>query len=230
MTKYFAVPVLFTFIFMCSSCQEAFVFLVDDDTVCGENVNTGYQTVSNKAFQMTAALNPQSRLVFVNEQDVKMVLPLVNIREQKGHLYYKILCNNYAYNVTQYEYCEAQMLDYIFCDTVNNAEIRYSWYVDHSNEMIFDMFSTSLRVDNYLGGSDRFVADSRGQRLPANLTNPNEWERTVGDTTMLGRPFQDVTYHNWGMNKGKGYFFQKGVGIVAMWSENQAFWVLDAME
>lgn len=47
---------------------------------------------------------------------------------------------------------------------------------------------------------------------------------------MLGRPSQDVTYHNWGINKGKGYFFQKGVGIVALWSENQAFWVLDAME
>ena len=58
----------------------------------------------------------------------------------------------------------------------------------------------------------------------------SEWQRTVGDTTMLGRPSQDVTYHNWGINKGKGYFFQKGVGIVALWSENQAFWVLDAME
>lgn len=231
MTKYFVMPVLFAFFFMCSSCHEVIAVILDDDTVCGEDVYTGYQPVSNHALEMTAALNAQTRIVFKNAAGEEMVLTLKEVREQKAPMSYKNLCYNASYNISQDEYCDIQMLDYIFVDAANNAEIWYSWYVDHSGEMIYDVFSTSVRVKNpMIGGSNTWVADNRGQQLPENLTTPDEWERTVGDTTMLGHSFRDVTYHNWGVNKGKGFFFQKGVGIVAIWAENEAFWVLDRVE
>lgn len=63
------------------------------------------------------------------------------------------------------------MLDYIFVDAANNAEIWYSWYVDHSGEMIYDVFSTTVRVRIcMIGGSNTWAADNRGQQLPENLT------------------------------------------------------------
>lgn len=80
------------------------------------------------------------------------------------------------------------------------------------------------------GGSLRLVADSRGKQLPNEITKPGEWERTVGDTIMMGRNFKQVTYTNWGMNQGKGIFFQKGLGIVAIYSDNKVVWVLDRVE
>lgn len=231
MTKYFVVPALFAFILVFSSCEEALSILINDDTVCGEDVYTGYQPVSPDAFEMTVALTPQTTLVFVNAQQEEMILTVKEVRDQKTVMFYKNLCFNLSNNDSQDEYCDAQTLEYIFQDPQHDAEMRYNWYVDNSGEMIYDAFNVSINVKNSsLGGDNTWVANPRAQQLPEDLTRPKEYERVVGDTTMLGRPFQNVTYHNWGYNKGKGFFFQKGVGVVAMWVENKAFWVLDRVE
>jgi hypothetical protein len=232
MTKYFAVPALLAVFFTFTSCVEiAHAILVgDDDTVCGEDVQTTYQPVSPKALAMTAPLDSSTILVFVNEQGTEMKMTVQKIQDDKARLNYKMLCSNYSYNTMQYEYCASQMLNYEFRNEQYDAEISYYWFLDHSEEMIYDRFRTTIGVGNFLGGYNTWVADTRSNPLSESLLLPNEYERTVGDTTLLGRPFQNVTYHNWGVNKGKGFFFQKGVGVVAMWAENRAFWVLVRVE
>ncbi|HOY06200.1 MAG TPA: hypothetical protein PLO67_12405 [Saprospiraceae bacterium] len=224
MTKYFAVPALLMFSILFTSCDELVAIALDDDTVCGEDVYTGYQPVSNHALEIVP-LTDSTQFTFVNAAGEEMKLTLRKKTDQKGRLDYKTLCYNASYNISQSEYCESQMLEYIFENTDHKAEIRYNWYVNNSGEMLYDAFSTSIKLDNYLGGSNNWVADDRANELPV-IYGVGEWARPVGDTVMLGQSFQNVTYYNWGVNKGKGYFFVEGKGVVAMWAENKAFWVL----
>ncbi len=212
------------FILLFTSCKEIIAVALDDKTVCGEDVYTGYQPVSNHALEIVP-LNDSTQYTFVNETGEEMKLTLREKRDRKGRLNYKTLCYNASYNISQYEYCESQNLEYVFENTEHHAQIRYNWYVNNSGEMLYDAFSTSITLDNYLGGSNEWVADNRANQLPP-IYGAGEWARPVGDTVMLGKSFKNVTYYNWGVNKGKGFFFVEGTGVVALWAENKAFWVL----
>ena len=236
MKKYSAVPVLLVSLLLSSCVNTVEHIIFDDDTVCGENVNTGYQRVSAEANQVLPVITPNTRLVFVNKAGEEMSLTLKKQTDQSSVLNYKILCSNYEWNTTQFEYCSGQVLDYVFeSDPVHGIRVDYSLWVDFVHDgsgALFDRCSASLWTEEHAlsGGTIRFVADQRGNQLPDELTRAGEWDRAVGDTTMLGRKFHDVTYTNWGVNKGKGIFFQKGLGIIGINAGNEVIWVLDRVE
>ena len=142
---------------------------------------------------------------------------------------YKTLCYNASYNITQYEYCEAQNVEYIFKNAEKGAEIRYNWYIDHAGEALYNAFSTYIYMGTLTGGSNTWVADDLGNELPV-IPGMNESARLVGDTTIMGHPFHNVTYYNWGINAGKGFYFEKGKGVVALQANNEVLWVLDRVE
>ncbi|MBC7777022.1 MAG: hypothetical protein H7246_16440 [Phycisphaerae bacterium] len=238
MTKLLAIPALISLMFLFSSCCEDALthIILDDDTVCGEDVNTGYQPVSENAKRVLFPIATDTRLIFVNQAGEEMTLSVKKATDQKSTLNYKVLCSNYDWNTCQYEFCNGQMLDYTFeSDPAHGIKIYYSMWVDFVKDdsgTLFDQFSARLWTDELglSGGNLRLVADNRGQQLPAELTKPGDWERVVGDTTMLGHPFHDVTYTNWGMNQGRGIFFQKGLGIIGIYAGNEVIWVLDRVE
>ncbi|MCA0235221.1 MAG: hypothetical protein LCH81_02430 [Bacteroidetes bacterium] len=229
MKKYFVVPAFFAAAMLFTSCDQLVRAAIDDDTVCGENVNTGYRTVSDKAYEMMPVMNENTRFVYTNAAGEEMKLTLKEKREQKAVLNYKILCYNASYNITQYEYCETQMVDYVFENAEQGAKIYYSWYLDQKDEMIYNAFNTSIYMGTLTGGSNTWVADDLGNELPA-IAGMGEWAREVGDTTILGRPFHNVTYYNWGINAGKGFYFEKGKGVIALQANNDILWVLDRVE
>ncbi len=236
MTKYIAVPFFVAVLFLFTACEETVKHVIfHDDTVCGEDVYTGYQTISLRAKAFATPLDSNTRFVYVNEKGGQMTLRLKEIRDHKSRLNYKTLCYNSEWNTSQYEYCDAQMLDYIFVsDDAHDTKIWYSWYIDHTSGdgqgQLFQVFSPSIYMGGYYSGSVNYLAEDYYQSLPNNMPQFNNWERPVGDTTMLGRSFQNVTYVNWGMNQGKGFFYQKGVGVVAIRPDGEQFWVLDRVE
>lgn len=235
MTKYLAISFLTAVLFVMTSCEEVARHIIfNDDTVCGENIKTAYQPLTNKAKSVIAPITANTRFVYVNGVGEEMILTLKRSADQKTILNYKQLCYNAEWNTAQYEYCEAQSLEYVFeSDPAHNTQIYYNLYVNHvpRDGRFFDAFSASLYMHQPLtGGGTQFIADDRGQSLPPMPESHPEWERSVGDTTMLNRTFQNVIYANWGINEGKGIFFQKGVGIIAIRSGDAAFWVLDRVE
>ncbi|MBL7783493.1 MAG: hypothetical protein JNM22_19830 [Saprospiraceae bacterium] len=229
MTKYLVVPAFIAMILSITSCERFVEVILDDDTVCGEDVNTGYQPVSNEAYAMMPQLSQNTRFVYTNAAGEEMVLICSEKREQKNVVQYKTLCYNASYHTTQYEYCEAQNVEYIFKNTEKGAEIRYNWYIDHSGEMLYNAFSTYIYMGTLTGGSNTWVADDLGNELPV-MAGMNESAHPVGDTTILGHSFHDVTYYNWGVHAGKGFYFEKGKGVVALQANKEVLWVLDRVE
>lgn len=229
MKKYFVVPAIVAIAMSFTSCERFVEVILDDDTVCGEDVNIGYEPISNEAYTMMPQLSQNTRFVYTNAAGEEMQLTCTEKREQKSAVKYKILCYNASYHITQYEYCDAQSVEYIFKNAEKGAEIRYSWFIDHSGEMLYNAFSTYLYMGTTTGGINTWVADDLGNELPA-IAGMGEWAREVGDTTILGRPFHNVTYYNWGINAGKGFYFEKGKGVIALQANNEVLWVLDRVE
>jgi len=236
MTKYIAVPFFAAVLFVLTACEATLEHVIfHDPTVCGEDEYRGYQTISPRAKAFVAPLDSNTRFVYVNEKGSQITLHLKQIGDQKTRLKYKTLCYNSEWNTSQYEYCDAQYLNYIFVsDNEQDMKIEYSWYIDHTSSsesaQLFQVFSPRIEMGDYYIGIVSYLAEDYYQPVPDKSGLFNNWERPVGDTTMLGHSFQNVTYINWGVNPGKGFFFQKGVGVVAIRPDNEQFWVLDRVE
>ena len=84
MTKYLVVPAFIAMILSITSCERFVEVILDDDTVCGEDVNTGYQPVSNEAYAMMPQLSQNTRFVYTNAAGEEMVLICSEKREQKA--------------------------------------------------------------------------------------------------------------------------------------------------
>ncbi len=214
----------------CCDCDYNPIWIIDPPEAVGPDSSLGYLPLTAQTRATLPVFTKDSRLVFVDSVGTERVFKMNILTESTYHTNHIILYSNAG--GSRYAYYDAQTIRYFFTagDGVDEPFINYVLRVWTYGDQLYDEIFMQAHWNTTHYGQADFVTDDRGSTLDSYVRDLRSNEHPLAHVDLLGRGFDDVIFVSRPEDDTRGFYFKKGVGVVAYQLQGNVLWVLDRVE